>query len=84
MAVIAEVGVGEIWLTPIHPSPSYHMCDVADYYAVDPLSGSYMRSSFCGRSSCQSALWREYYRAQSRGRAGPTLSALRHPGRAQT
>lgn len=39
MAVIAEVGVGEIWLTPIHPSPSYHMCDVADYYAVDPAFG---------------------------------------------
>ncbi len=37
---IASLGVSRIWLTPIHPSPSYHRYDVTDYYAVDPALGS--------------------------------------------
>ncbi len=37
---IASLGVRQIWLTPIHPSPSYHKYDVTDYYAVDPDFGT--------------------------------------------
>jgi len=29
-----------IWLTPIHPSPSYHKYDVKDYMAIDPQFGT--------------------------------------------
>lgn len=31
---IKELGFERIWLTPIHPSPSYHGYDVIDYYDV--------------------------------------------------
>lgn len=31
---LAELGVSGLWLTPIHPSPSYHGYDVSDYRAV--------------------------------------------------
>ena len=31
---LAELGVNLIWLTPIHPSPSYHGYDVSDYEQV--------------------------------------------------
>ena len=34
-----SLGVEGIWLSPIHPSPSYHKYDVKDYYAVDPKFG---------------------------------------------
>ena len=37
---IASLGAEYIWLTPIHPSPSYHHYDVTDYYAVDPAFGT--------------------------------------------
>ena len=35
-----SLGVEGIWLSPIHPSPSYHKYDVKDYYAVDPKFGT--------------------------------------------
>jgi alpha-amylase len=31
---LAELGVNLLWLTPIHPSPSYHGYDVADYDGI--------------------------------------------------
>lgn len=31
---LADLGIKTIWLTPIHPSPSYHGYDVKDYCAV--------------------------------------------------
>ncbi|PWJ58827.1 glycosidase [Dyadobacter jejuensis] len=37
---LQDLGIEAIWLTPIHPSPSYHKYDVIDYYAVDPEFGS--------------------------------------------
>ena len=37
---LEELGVGGIWLMPIHPSPSYHKYDVLDYYAIDPEYGT--------------------------------------------
>lgn len=35
-----DLGVDLIWLTPIHPSPSYHGYDVTDYRAVNPELGT--------------------------------------------
>ncbi len=32
---LKELGIEAIWLTPIHPSPSYHKYDVIDYYGID-------------------------------------------------
>ena len=37
---LQSLGVRQIWLMPIHPSPSYHKYDVLDYYAVDPSYGT--------------------------------------------
>lgn len=34
------LGVDCIWLTPIHPSPSYHKYDVTDFYRIDPVFGT--------------------------------------------
>ncbi len=34
------LGVGGIWLMPIHPSTSYHKYNVTDYYAIDPDYGT--------------------------------------------
>lgn len=34
------LGVKGIWLSPIHPSPSYHKYDVLDYYSVAPEYGT--------------------------------------------
>jgi len=34
------LGVQGIWLTPIHPSPTYHKYDVMDYFAIDPDFGT--------------------------------------------
>jgi len=31
---LKELGIGGIWLLPIHPSPTYHKYDVADYYGI--------------------------------------------------
>ena len=40
LGYIKGMGFGGIWLMPIHPSPSYHKYDVADYDAIDPLYGT--------------------------------------------
>ena len=37
---LQELGVGGIWLMPIHPSTSYHKYNVSDYYAIDPDYGT--------------------------------------------
>ncbi|SEJ14345.1 Glycosidase [Dyadobacter sp. SG02] len=37
---LADLGVEAIWLTPIHPSPSYHKYDVTDYYTIEPEYGT--------------------------------------------
>ena len=37
---LQSLGIRQIWLMPIHPSPSYHKYDVLDYYAVDPSYGT--------------------------------------------
>ncbi|TLU99465.1 alpha-amylase family glycosyl hydrolase [Dyadobacter luticola] len=37
---LAELGIEAIWLTPIHPSPSYHKYDVTDYYSIEPEYGT--------------------------------------------
>ena len=36
---LKDLGVGAIYLTPIHPSPSNHKYDVIDYYDVDASFG---------------------------------------------
>lgn len=37
---LKDLGVGGIWLMPIHPSPSYHGYDVDDYTAVNEDYGT--------------------------------------------
>jgi alpha-amylase len=37
---LQDLGVEALWLTPIHPSPSYHKYDVTDYYRVEPEYGT--------------------------------------------
>lgn len=37
---LQELGVGGIWLTPIHPATTYHKYDVMDYYDIDPQFGT--------------------------------------------
>lgn len=37
---LADLGIGGIWLMPIHPSPSYHGYDVMDYYAINDDYGT--------------------------------------------
>ena len=37
---LAELGIEGIWLTPIHPSPSYHKYDPVDYYQIEPEFGT--------------------------------------------
>ena len=37
---LKKLGVSGLWLTPIHPSPSYHHYDVSDYYAVSSDFGT--------------------------------------------
>ena len=34
------LGVSALWLSPVHPSASYHGYDVADYYALNPKFGT--------------------------------------------
>lgn len=36
---IADLGFDAIWLTPVHPSATYHKYDVDDYFAIDPAFG---------------------------------------------
>mgnify|MGYP000179510150 CR=1 FL=1 len=35
-----DLGIDAIWLMPIHPAPSYHGYDVADYRAINPEHGT--------------------------------------------
>ena len=35
-----DLNVDVIWLTPVHPSPSYHKYDVLDYFDIDPAFGT--------------------------------------------
>lgn len=37
---LKNLGVEAVWLTPVHPSPSYHKYDVRDYYDIDPEFGT--------------------------------------------
>lgn len=37
---LKELGIKGIWLTPVHPSPTYHKYDVTDYRAIDPEYGT--------------------------------------------
>ncbi|MCE7039636.1 alpha-amylase family glycosyl hydrolase [Dyadobacter sp. CY312] len=37
---LKDLGIEAIWLTPIHPSPSYHKYDVVDFYEIDPEYGT--------------------------------------------
>ena len=37
---ISDMGFDQLWLTPIHPSSTYHKYDVDDYYAIDPAFGT--------------------------------------------
>ncbi|TAE87211.1 MAG: alpha-amylase [Bacteroidetes bacterium] len=34
------LGISGLWLTPIHPSPTYHKYDVINYKAIDPEYGT--------------------------------------------
>ena len=37
---ISDLGFDQIWLTPVHPSDTYHKYDVDDYLAIDPTFGT--------------------------------------------
>ncbi len=37
---ISDMGFDALWLTPVHPSSTYHKYDVDDYYAIDPVFGT--------------------------------------------
>ena len=37
---LQDLGVGGVWLMPLHPSPSYHGYDVTDYRSVNPDYGT--------------------------------------------
>ncbi|MEO6132502.1 MAG: alpha-amylase family glycosyl hydrolase, partial [Saprospiraceae bacterium] len=37
---IKDFGATAIWISPVHPSPSYHKYDVSDYFSIDPVYGS--------------------------------------------
>ena len=37
---LQNLGVSYLWLTPVHPSPTYHKYDVKDYYAIDSSFGT--------------------------------------------
>lgn len=37
---LKDLGIKAIWITSLHPSPSYHKYDVTNYYDVDPEYGS--------------------------------------------
>ena len=39
-ATDTDLGCNGIWLMPVHPSPTYHKYDVADYYAIDEAYGT--------------------------------------------
>jgi glycosidase len=37
---LKSLGITGIWITPFHPSPSYHKYDVTDYFGVDKEYGT--------------------------------------------
>lgn len=37
---LSELGIGAIYLNPIHPSVSAHKYDVDDYFGIDPMFGT--------------------------------------------
>jgi alpha-amylase len=37
---LQQLGIGGLWLTPFHLSPTYHKYDVMDYYSIDPEYGT--------------------------------------------
>ena len=37
---VSDLGFDQIWLTPVHPSATYHKYDVDDYLAIDPSFGT--------------------------------------------
>lgn len=37
---VDSLGYDGIWLTPVHPSPTYHKYDVLDYYDIDKQLGT--------------------------------------------
>ena len=37
---IGDLGFDALWLTPVHPSSTYHKYDVDDYCAIDPKFGT--------------------------------------------
>jgi glycosidase len=37
---LKDLGIGGLWLLPVHPSPSYHKYDISDYYAIHPDYGT--------------------------------------------
>lgn len=37
---LKSLGVSNLWLTPVHPSSSYHKYNVKDYYAIDESFGT--------------------------------------------
>lgn len=37
---LKELGIGGLWLLPIHPSPTYHKYDVTDYFGIHPDYGT--------------------------------------------
>lgn len=39
-ATAGDLGIGGLWLMPIHPSPSYHGYDVVDYRGINPQYGT--------------------------------------------
>ncbi len=32
---VADMGYTGIWFMPVHPSPTYHIYDISDYYGID-------------------------------------------------
>lgn len=40
LSYLNDLGVGGIWMMPIHPSPTYHKYDVVDYLGIDPKYGT--------------------------------------------
>lgn len=37
---LKDLGISGIWMTPVHPSPTYHKYDVKDYKNIDPEYGT--------------------------------------------
>ena len=40
VSYLHDLGIGGVWLMPIHPSPTYHGYDVEDYYAINEDFGT--------------------------------------------